>query len=242
MQPSGRVYLGCSGWAYTSWKPDFYPPGTPSKKFLNYYATQLNSVEVNFTFRKLPTAAMIRNWLASVEGSNFLFSFKAPQSITHFKRLKDCEDIVQSLYESVSPVMQSSRMGVLLFQLPPNFKADRERLASFLATTVKPERKFAFEFRHASWFSEEVFSLLREHNVALCVAESDDLQTPDVRTSGFSCYRLRKSTYSADALKQMAHDFKNRTAQGDVFAYFMHEDEPSGPQRARTVLEMVSGH
>ena len=124
---------GTSGWAYPTWKPDFYPAGTPAKRFLEFYASQLSSVEVNYTFRALPTAKMLEGWLAATP-ADFRFSFKAPQRITHFKRLRDCDDDVAQFVAALEPVRQAGKLGLLLFQLPPNFKADAERLSGFLAT------------------------------------------------------------------------------------------------------------
>ena len=194
---TNQVWLGCSGWAYPTWKPEFYPPKTSPKKMLQYYATQLNSVEVNYTFRHLPSAATIDGWLAQTEG-DFRFSFKAPQRITHIKRLKECSDALTAFYSALLPVIRAGRMGVVLFQLPPNLKADLERLANFLKEAAPAGTgglRVAFEFRHVSWFTNEVFDLLRQHQAALCVAESDELETPDVVTAPFCCYRLRKSDY-----------------------------------------------
>lgn len=237
----GHIYLGCSGWAYPTWKPGFYPPKTSAKQFLPYYASQLNSVEVNYTFRQVPKPATLAGWIAAVEASEaFRFSFKAPQAITHFKRLQDCAEVLALFYLSLLPMVDAGRMGLVLFQLPPNFKADRERLAAFLDIATKHQR-VSFEFRHASWFSEDIFSTLRDHNAALCVAASDDLATPDVQTADFSCYRLRESQYSPEQLGEMAADFQSRSALGDVYAYFKHEDEPFGPLRAGEVLAMVRG-
>jgi uncharacterized protein YecE (DUF72 family) len=241
-QPSpstGHVYLGCSGWAYPTWKPGFYPAKFPAKQFLSYYASQLNSVEVNYTFRQLPKATTIAGWLASVDAGSFRFSFKAPQAVTHFKRLRDCEEVVALFYRSIEPIAQAGCMGLTLFQLPPNFKADRDRLALFLAAATDGNRRIAFEFRHESWFSDDILSTLRDHNVALCVAASDDLATPDVQTADFSCYRLRESQYPPQQLREIAAAFQHRAVAGDVFGYFKHEDEPFGPLRAREVLGMM---
>jgi uncharacterized protein YecE (DUF72 family) len=233
-----RIWLGCSGWAYPTWKPEFYPPKTSPKKMLEHYATQLNSVEVNYTFRHLPSAATIDAWLAQT-GPDFRFSFKAPQRITHIKRLKESSDALSVFYSALLPVIRAGRMGVVLFQLPPNLKADTPRLAAFLKEAA-PERtatlRVAFEFRHASWFTDEIFDLLRQHQAALCVAESDELQTPDVVTAPFSCYRLRKSDYGAADLQQIETQLTARASQGDVFAYIKHEDTPKGALQAAALL------
>jgi uncharacterized protein YecE (DUF72 family) len=234
----GSVWLGCSGWAYPTWKPEFYPPKTPAKKMLEYYATQLNSVEVNYTFRHLPSAATIDGWLSQT-GEGFRFSFKAPQRITHIKRLKEASDALSAFYTALLPVIRAGRLGVVLFQLPPNLKADPARLADFLKEAA-PENtnalRVAFEFRHASWFASEIFDLLSQHQAALCVAESDDLETPDVTTAPFSCYRLRKSDYAVAELPQIEARLTAKASQGEVFAYMKHEDSPKGALQATALL------
>jgi uncharacterized protein YecE (DUF72 family) len=238
-----RVFAGTSGWAYPTWKPEFYPAGTPAKRFLEHYATQLTSVEVNYTFRALPTAKMLEGWLASTP-PGFRFSFKAPQRITHFRRLRDCEDDVAQFVAALEPVQQAGKLGLLLFQLPPNFKADPERLSSFLAipglSTPNPP-PIAFEFRHESWFCEEVYAILRQHNAALCIAEGDDLITPELHTAAsHTCFRLRRSGgYSPVELDAFAKRFLPLTAQHDLYVYFRHEDEPTGALNATAFLARI---
>jgi uncharacterized protein YecE (DUF72 family) len=222
-----RVFIGTSGWAYSSWKPGFYPQALPQKRFLEYYATQLNSVEVNYTFRQSPTESMLKGWLA-VSGDGFRFSFKAPQRVTHILRLKDCSETLATLSRALAPALAAGRMGVVLFQLPPNFKADVPRLDSFLVDANTCGLRMAFEFRHSTWFCDEVYAVLRRHCVALCVAESDDLATPDVVTAPFTCYRLRKSGYSRGQLDAIENTLHRRSAEGEVFAYFKHEEQPTG--------------
>jgi uncharacterized protein YecE (DUF72 family) len=227
-EPSrNQAFIGTSGWAYPSWKPGFYPQSLPQKKFLEYYATQLNSVEVNYTFRQLPTESMLAGWIAA-SGAGFRFSFKAPQQLTHIRRLKDCSDAVAALSRALAPVVAAERMGVVLFQLPPNFKADVLRLNSFLAEADVYGPRMAFEFRHSTWFCDEVYAVLRHHCVALCVAESEDLETPDVATAPFTCYRFRKSEYSQARLDVIENTLRRRSAEGEVFAYFKHEEQPTG--------------
>ncbi|MGB6686804.1 MAG: DUF72 domain-containing protein [Terracidiphilus sp.] len=222
-----RAFIGTSGWAYSSWKTGFYPQALPQKKFLEYYATQLNSVEVNYTFRQLPTASMLTGWLAA-SGAGFRFSFKAPQRLTHILRLKNCSDAIAALSRALAPVVAAGRMGVVLFQLPPNFKADVPRLDSFLVDANRCGLRMAFEFRHSTWFCDEVYAVLRHHRVALCVAESEELETPDVVTAPFTCYRFRKSEYSQAQLDAIALTLRLRSAEGEVFAYFKHEEQPTG--------------
>jgi len=233
-----RIYVGCSGWAYSSWKPDFYPAKLSSKKLLEYYATQLNSVEVNYTFRSLPSRAMVENWLRQT-GEDFRFSFKAPQRITHIKRLRECGPELKALATAIEPVAVARRLGLILFQLPPNFRADAERLAGFLDEARALRLRLAFEFRHDSWFDAAIYRLLDRHKAALCVAESDELTTPDIATTAFACYRLRKSAYSAAALTAIRERLTKRAEVGDVFAYFRHEEEPTGALRAVEVLSAL---
>jgi uncharacterized protein YecE (DUF72 family) len=235
MNPRHSIHVGCSGWAYPSWKPDFYPPKTPAKQFLQAYAAQLNSVEVNYTFRALPTAAQAESWLAAV-GEDFCFSFKAPQKITHLLRLRGCAEAVARFAAALEPFAQANRLGIVLLQLPPNFRADAARLEAFLREISSTPLRLAFEFRHESWFTPEIYSHLERHRAALCIAESDELVTPEVRTAPFACYRLRKSDYSEADLDRLAGLFAAQSRQGEVFAYFKHEDAPDGPLRARAVL------
>jgi uncharacterized protein YecE (DUF72 family) len=237
--PRHRVFVGTSGWAYASWKPEFYPQAIAQKKFLEYYATQLNSVEVNYTFRQLPSASMLAGWMASA-GAGFRFSFKAPQRLTHILRLKDCGGGVAALAQALSPVAAAGRMGVVLFQLPPNFKADPSRLAAFLEDAKTGQLRVAFEFRHSTWFCDEVYAVLRSYGAALCIAESEDLETPDLVTAPFACYRLRKSGgYSATQLDAIKDKLLSRSSGGEVFAYFKHEDEPTGALCAVAALKLV---
>jgi uncharacterized protein YecE (DUF72 family) len=238
-----RLYAGTSGWAYPTWKPEFYPAGTPAKKFLDSYASQLNSVEVNYTFRTLPTAKMLEGWLAATP-PNFRFSFKAPQRITHFRRLRVCDEDVAQFIGALEPVRQAGKLGLLLFQLPPNFKADAERLSVFLVTAAfrtVDAPPIAFEFRHESWFSEEIYAILRKYNAALCIAESDDLLTPEVHTAAkHTCYRLRRNGgYSSVELDAFAERFAVLAKHRDVYVYFKHEDEPTGALNATTFLARI---
>jgi uncharacterized protein YecE (DUF72 family) len=233
------VYAGTSGWAYASWKPGFYPAKTPAARMLAYYASQLNSVEVNFTFRQLPTEKQLTTWLdAATDG--FRFSFKAPQAITHLKRLRECGGALAALKSALLPAERTGKLGAVLFQLPPNFRADVERLKTFLDDVAQLKLRAAFEFRHESWFEEATYAALTQGNAALCIAESDELQTPQRRTADFLCYRLRRSSYSEADLQERARRFAEDAKQGDVYAYFMHEDAPDGPLRARAMLEALA--
>ena len=238
-----RLYAGTSGWAYPTWKPEFYPADTPAKKFLEFYASKLTSVEVNYTFRALPTAKILENWLAATP-RDFRFSFKAPQRITHLKRLRNCEELLTQFVAALEPVRQADKLGLLLFQLPPNFKADAELLSAFLFLSALHQNSatpIAFEFRHESWFDEKVYAVLREHNAAVCIAESDDLLTPEVHTAkAHTCYRLRRSSgYSPIELDAFAQRFTTLAQQRDVYVYFKHEDEPTGALNATQFLARI---
>ncbi len=240
---AGTVYGGTSGWAYPSWKPGFYPAkGVPARRFLEHYATRLNSVEVNYTFRALPTAEQLQGWLAAVP-EHFRFSFKAPEAITHRKRLRDCADGVAAFVASLEPVRTAGRLGLLLFQLPPNFKADAQRLQDLLRLASIQGERLSFEFRHPSWFTEQTYGLLRAANAALCVAESEDLQTPEVHTAAtFASFRLRMpGGYGPRKITAQAKGFTALAADGrDIYVYYKHEDEPTGPLAAESMLAKLS--
>src|SRR6185437_10129261 len=206
--------------------------------------SQLSSVEVNYTFRTLPTAKTLEGWLAATP-PQFRFSFKAPQRITHFRRLRDCDSDVAQLIATLEPVRQAGKLGLLLFQLPPNFKADVALLTEFLNTAAlqaSASPQIAFEFRHTSWFSEEIYAVLRGHEAALCIAESEDLLTPEVHTAAaFTCFRLRRSSgYSPVELDFFARRFTALAQQRDTYVYFKHEDEPTGPLNAKGFLDRIS--
>ena len=232
------IYAGTSGWAYGGWKPDFYPPKLPSKSFLSHYATRLNTVEVNYSFRRLVAPSTFENWIAATP-AEFKFAVKAHQKITHILRLKNAEEMVRALLSSVGPLHQAGKLGPILFQLPPNLKCSVDLLSEFLAQLPRAPR-YTFEFRHESWFSDSVYALLRKHNVALCVAESEDRTVPDETTADFSYYRFRHPEYSAAQRRELAQKLSGKVAEGkDVFAYFKHEETPHGALYAEELLRAV---
>lgn len=233
-----KVHIGTSGWAYPSWKPDFYPAKTPSSKFLDYYATQLNCVEVNYTYRARPAVKTLQNWaLATPDG--FTFVTKAHQRITHIKRLTDVEQDVDAFYASLQPLLHPRKLGPALFQLPPNLKADADRLAKFLKALPK-DAPAAIEYRNPSWFNEETYSLMRDHNVALCIAESDELRVPEVFTANFAYYRLRKSDYSDSEIAEIEQRLRAAAQEREVYAFLKHEETPEGAINARKLLQKLS--
>ena len=237
----GKVRVGCSGWAYPSWRPGFYPAKMPVKKLLEAYAARLNAVEVNYTFRTLPSAATVSNWLAQTP-PEFRFAFKAPQRITHLRRLREAGDTLEAFAAALQPVAEAGRLGPVLFQLPPNFKADAVLLAEFLAQAAPLELRTAWEFRDASWFADATYAALAEHKAVLCAAESDTLRSPDLALEpSLRVFRLRRSRYSADELAEFARHFAELAHGGaDVYAFFMHEEAPDGPLRAAEVLAGIA--
>jgi len=235
-----KLYAGTSGWAYPLWKPAFYPAKLASSKFLSHYATRLNSVEVNYTFRAFPTEKLLTGWIAQTP-DGFLFSMKAHQSITHVKRLRSVTKNTLDFLTALRPLTDAGKLGPVLFQLPPNLKYDLALLDEFLAGLPRQMRS-TMEFRNESWFRDDVFEHMRNANVALCIAESDDLETPQVSTADFSCMRLRKTEYSPKVRKEIAKTVEDLAAKGDVFTYFKHEDTPDGALYAEELLKSVKGN
>ena len=230
-----QMYVGTSGWAYPTWKPDFYPQKLAQKNFLKHYATQLNTVEVNFTFRQLVKESTVNNWIAATPES-FRIGIKAHQVITHIKRLKGAEEFLPRFFTTIEPLAQAGRLGPVLFQLPPNLKYDLVLLKDFLLLLPRTA-PCAFEFRHASWFVEETWAALKERGVALCVAENEDRTTPDEVTAAFAYYRFRKPSYPPEERRAMLKMLRSHVEQGrDVYAYFKHEETPEGVLYARELL------
>jgi uncharacterized protein YecE (DUF72 family) len=232
-----QLFVGTSGWAYPSWKPDFYPAKLAQKKFLGHYATRLNTVEVNFTFRQLVKETTIQNWIQETP-AHFRFGIKAHQVITHIKRLKGTEDFVPRFLATIEPLASVGKLGPVLFQLPPNLKADATLLKDFLALLPRALLA-AFEFRNESWFADSTWDLLKAHGAALCVAKTEERTTPDVATAPFVYYRFRKPNYSGEERNAMVARIGEHLAAGcDVFAYFKHEETPEG---ALYAVELLRG-
>ena len=234
-----QLFIGTSGWAYPTWKPDFYPEKLAQKKFLNHYATQLNTVEVNFTFRQLVKETTIQNWLDQTP-PHFRLGIKAHQMITHLKRLKGAEEFLPRFLSTVEPLAAAGKLGPVLFQLPPNLRADIPLLKDFLALLPRT-LPAAFEFRHESWFADSTWEALKANSTALCVAETDDRITPDVITGAFAYYRFRQPNYTQEERRRMVALFAAHKAAGrDVFAYFKHEETPEGAVFAADLLRGIS--
>ncbi len=228
------LYAGTSGFAYPAWKPDFYPQKLPAKKFLQHYATRLNAVEVNYTFRRLPSAKVLENWVAETP-AHFRFTLKAHQRITHIDRLAVSE-FTEVFFRAIDPLRVTGRLGPVLVQLPPNLAVDVAKLAAFLAV-APPDVPLAFEFRNKSWFVEETYDLLTQHRAALCLAESEKIVVPERLTAPFVYFRLRKADYPAEERAEIGAKVNGLVAGGrDVYAFFKHEESPAGALYAEQLL------
>jgi len=232
------IFAGTSGWAYAGWKPGFYPKDVPAKKFLTYYASQLNSVEVNFTFRQRLAAKTAEKWIAETP-PNFTFTFKAHQAITHYKRLKDVDELLTGFYGSLEPMLRAGRLGAVMFQVPHNLKFDLALFESFLDKLARAAKN-VIEFRHASWLNEETYAALRKRNIGFCITEgTDELTTPVLATADFLYYRLRREEYSAERLKEIAHQVRS-APEKLAYIYFKHEETPEGALNARRFLDLLA--
>ena len=231
-----NLYVGTSGYSYKEWKGTFYPKGLAADKMLNYYGEHFRTVEINNTFYRMPKPAVLENWASAVP-ADFKFVLKAPQLITHIQGLKDSDAPVARLLDVAATLAE--RLGPLLFQLPPKLKKDAARLKLFLAFLPRGTR-VAFEFRHASWFDDEVFGLLGDHGAALCVAEGEgDLEVPMVATADWGYLRLRLPDYDDAALEAWIKRVRQQS-WSDAFVFFKHEDEGKGPQMAKRFLELAA--
>jgi uncharacterized protein YecE (DUF72 family) len=230
-----NFHVGTSGYSYSEWKGKFYPKKFPAEQMLPFYAKNFSAVEINNTFYRMPQVSVLKSWAAQVP-FNFTFAFKAPQRITHFQRLKNSHDSLREFLKLIA--VMKDRLGPVLFGLPPNFKKDVPRLAEFLRLLPKKGR-FAFEFRHESWFDDEVFGLLRDRQVAYCIAHgevSDD--PPFVATADWGYLRLRTVKYSNDDLKSWIRKI-SRQRWEDVFVFFKHEEKATGPKFAKRFVELL---
>ena len=227
-----RVLVGTSGFSYPAWRGTFYPEELPAREMLAFYARALGTVEINHTFRRLPTPALLAGW-AQQTPTGFRFALKAPQRITHLLRLRDAGEITGEFCRVARRL--GPKLGPLLFQLPPYLRFDGVRLRDFLAILpagVEP----AFEFRHASWFTGETYDLLARHRAALCIADSEDLSTPLIATAPFGYLRLRRADYADADLAAWADRIRETTPWKRVYVYLKHEDSGRGPPLARALL------
>jgi uncharacterized protein YecE (DUF72 family) len=231
-----NIWVGTSGYNYPEWKGSFYPEKFSSDKMLPYYAERFKTVEINNTFYRMPNEKAVEGW-AQATPERFKLTLKAPKRITHDARLKDCADSTQRFLQVAETL--GPKLGALLFQLPPFFKKDVAVLDAFLETLPK-DVCATFEFRHSSWLDEEVYERLKARNIALCIADSENSHTPVVMTASYAYFRLRDEGYTGDDLKRWAQTIREKTAGcSDVYVYFKHEEEGTGPQFARALLDAL---
>jgi len=230
------IWVGTSGYNYPEWKGSFYPADLPAAKMLPFYAARFPTVEINYTFYRMPTEKIVAGWAAQTP-SPFKLTLKAPRRITHDSRLKNCGELVDAFCRAAGTL--ASKLGALLFQLPPTAKKDLALFDAFLAD-LPPNVTAAFEFRHASWLDDEVFDRLARRNLALCVADSEKMSTPVRVTADYAYFRLRDEGYTEDDIRRWAETIARDTAScRDVFVYFKHEEEGKGPFFARLLMERL---
>lgn len=231
-----RVYVGTSGYTYPEWKGSFYPANLSPAKMLPYYAEQFSTVEINATFYRMPTAKILAGW-AEATRETFVFALKASRRITHDARLRDIDEPLRYFCETAQTL--GPKLGPILFQFPPNFKRDPARLGDLLVR-LPPRLRCAVEFRHESWFTEEVYERLRAHNVALCIADTEKGTTPLVATADFGYFRLRDAGYSEEGLKGWSQTVRGLGARWqDAFLYFKHEESGKGPALAQRLQGLL---
>ena len=228
---SNSVYVGTSGYNYPEWRGTFYPEKFSTTKMLAYYAERFPTVEINYTFYRMPTEKLLQGWSEGTP-ENFRFTLKAPKRITHDAKLQRCEDTLQSFCRIARTL--GPKLGVLLFQLAPNFKKNTETLKAFVELLPEGTRA-AFEFRHASWFEADVFDVLRGRNVALCIADSEKLSTPIETTADYGYFRLRDEGYQQTDIEKWASIVK-QLPPDDAFVYFKHEEQGLGPDFAKRFI------
>lgn len=232
-----QLFAGTSGFSYPAWKPTFYPKAVPSSRFLEHYASRLNSVEINYTYRQLPSAKTLEGWLAQTP-PGFAFSCKAHMRLTHIMKLQNAEAFTEVFLKALEPLRVARRLGPVLYQFAPTFKLDLDRLDAYLPL-LPPDLRFAFEFRHASWLTDAVYERLAAKGIALCLAESEKLEVPKVFTAGFAYFRLRKADYDEPARAALKAQVRDILATGrDAYVYFKHEDDPNGALWAEELLRL----
>jgi uncharacterized protein YecE (DUF72 family) len=230
-------WIGTSGFQYAEWKGNFYPEDLPAAKMLPFYAERLNTTEINYTFHRIPSAKTIDNW-NKLTPATFRFALKAPQKITHWSKLRDCADTMRYFCDVVSGL--GEKFGPVLFQLPPTFKKDTFVLADFV-NCFPTGMRAAFEFRHESWFGDDVWEIFKSRNVALCIAETEDFATPNVVTADYGYLRLRRADYTKIDIERWTEFVSEQKKRwSDAFVYFKHEEAGAGPKFAKQMMEMLA--
>jgi uncharacterized protein YecE (DUF72 family) len=227
-----KVFVGTSGYNYPEWRGSFYPEKFPTTKMLPYYAERFRTVEINYTFYRIPNEKLLEGW-ASATPDEFSFTLKAPRRITHDAKLQRCEDLFQTFCRTARTL--GPKLATLLFQLPPNFKKDAAVLRSFVEL-FPDEIRAAFEFRHESWLDAEVFDILRSRNLALCIADSEKMSTPVEMTAPYAYFRLRDEGYQDADITRWAGVIRDLPGVSDAFVYFKHEEQGLGPAFAQKLI------
>jgi len=232
-----KTWIGTSGYNYPEWKGSFYPEKMPAAKMLPFYAQAFSTVEINYTFYRIPNQKTLAGWdRETPEG--FRLTLKAPKRITHIAKLRNCAELLEYFLKTAATL--GPKLGAILFQLPPYFRKDLAVLDQFLAL-MPPGCCAAFEFRHTSWMDAQVFARLRARNLALCIADSEKFSTPVEITASYGYFRLRDEGYMPDDLKRWAGVIHATTAAcSDVYVYFKHEEAGKGPQFARLLRDALA--
>ena len=231
-----RSWIGTSGFQYSEWKGNFYPEDLSAAKMLPFYAERLSTTEINYTFHRIPALKTIDNWKA-LTPTQFRFALKAPQKITHWSKLRECADTLR-YFQDVTGAL-GDKLGPVLFQLPPNFKKDTLVLGDFL-NGLPTGMRAAFEFRHESWFAEDVYEVFRANNVALCLNETAEFAAPKIVTADFGYLRLRREDYDTPMIEQWVAFVKQQeTKWGEAFVYFKHEEAGLGPKFAQQMMALL---
>jgi uncharacterized protein YecE (DUF72 family) len=229
------VWIGTSGYDYPEWKGSFYPSDLPAAKMLPYYAARFPTVEINYTFYRMPNEKLVSGWAAQTP-SPYKLTLKASRRITHDNRLKNTGELVAGFCQVAAAL--GDKLGVLLFQLPPNLKKDLALFDQFL-TTLPPKVRAAFEFRNTSWLDDDVFGRLRARNLSLCIADSEKLSTPVHLTADYAYFRLRDEGYTPADIDRWGDTIARVAESGEVFVYFKHEEEGKGPEFARRLIDRL---
>ena len=232
----GTLRVGTSGYAYKEWRGPFYPEKLPGAKMLEFYSRRFATVEINYTFYRLPSAKTVAGWIPQTPDT-FTFALKGNQKITHIQRLRNPEELLKAFFEGARPLAEAGRLGPVLFQLPPNMRADLKLLEDFLAVLPRGVRS-AFEFRHASWYTDALLECLRARGASLVIAETAEFCPPLEPTADFIYFRLRKEDYTPAELAAWRERFDGWLEQGrDLFVYFKHEDSGKAAAYAAAVQE-----
>ena len=231
--------IGTSGYNYNEWKGNFYPQGLPNARMLEFYASQFSTVEINYSFYRMPSEKVIADWVATTP-DGFTFTLKAPRQITHDARLQPEPGLLETFLDRARQL--GDKLGVVLFQLPPSFRADLDVFDGFVDWLPHGVR-VALEFRNRSWLTDDVYDRMRVRNLALCVTDNEDSTTPDVVTANYGYLRLRDEGYSPDDIGRWASLVTEREsgAWNQTFVYFKHEDEGKGPEFARALAARLAG-